>query len=61
MGILMTAPVQPRERARRALTGIVSEHRDDIPACGVPLSLLADIAGQIRCDVIWFEGFDSAR
>ncbi len=59
-GGLMTAPVLPRERDLRALAGIVSEHRGDIPAHGVPLSLLADIAGQIRCDVISFEGFDSA-
>ena len=57
----MAAPVLPRERDLRRLAGIVSEHRDDIPAHGVPLSLLADIAGQIRCDVISFEGFDSGR
>jgi DNA-binding CsgD family transcriptional regulator len=41
------------------LAGIVSEHRTDIPACGVPLSLLGDLAEHIRCDVISFEGFDS--
>ena len=55
----MAAPVLPRERDLPRLAGIVSEHRDDIPAHGVPLSPLADIAGQIRCDVISFEGFDS--
>ena len=42
------------------LAGIVSEHRTDIPACGLPLSLLSDLAEHIRCDVISFEGFDSA-
>jgi hypothetical protein len=47
----MAAPVLPRERDLRRLAGIVSEQRDDIPAHGVPLSLLADIAGQIRCAV----------
>jgi DNA-binding CsgD family transcriptional regulator len=57
----MTTPVIPRERDLRRLAGIVSEHRDDIPAQGVPLSLLSDLAGQIRCDVISFEGFDSCR
>jgi hypothetical protein len=60
-GDVMAAPVLPRERDLRRLAGIVSEQRDDIPARGVPLSLLADIAGQIRCDAISFEGFDSAR
>ena len=57
----MAASVPSRERDLRALAGIVSEHRDDIPAHGLPLSLLADIAGQIRCDVISFESFDSRR
>jgi DNA-binding CsgD family transcriptional regulator len=57
----MAVSVVPRERDLRRLAGIVSEHRDDIPAQGVPLSLLDDLARQIRCDVISFEGFDSAR
>jgi hypothetical protein len=50
-GDVMAAAVLPREQDLRRLAGIVSEHRDDIPAHGVPLSLLADIAGQIRCDL----------
>jgi DNA-binding CsgD family transcriptional regulator len=45
----------------RALVGIVSEDRPDIPAEGLPLSLLADLVGQIRCDAVTFEGFDSTR
>jgi hypothetical protein len=57
----MAAPVVPRERDLRRLAGIVSEHRDDIPAEGMPPSLLADLAGQIPCDSISFEGFDSRR
>jgi DNA-binding CsgD family transcriptional regulator len=57
----MAAPVLPRERDLRRLAEIVSEHRDDIPADGLPLSLLSDIAGQIPCDAISFEGFDSCR
>jgi DNA-binding CsgD family transcriptional regulator len=60
-GDVMAAPLIPRERDLRRLAGIVSEHRDDIPAQGVPLSLLSDLAGQIRCDEILFQGFDSAR
>lgn len=57
----MAAPVVPRERDVRRLAGIVSEHRDDIPPAGLPLSLLIDLAGQIPCDSISFEGFDSRR
>jgi DNA-binding CsgD family transcriptional regulator len=55
----MTAPVTASERDLRALAGIVSDHRADLPPAGLPLSLLADLMGQIRCDVISFEGFDS--
>jgi DNA-binding CsgD family transcriptional regulator len=40
---------------------IVCEQRDDIPARGLPMSLLADIKEQIGCDIISFEGFDSQR
>ena len=57
----MAARLIPRERDLRRLAGIVSERRDDIPAQGVPMSLLSDLASQIRCDVISFEGFDSHR
>ena len=55
----MTAPVTVRERDRRALAGIVSEDRPDVPdGEGLPLSLLAELMGQIRCDAIAFQGFD---
>jgi DNA-binding CsgD family transcriptional regulator len=57
----MTAPLQPRERDLRALAGIVSERRGDIPALGLPFSLLRDIKGQIGCDLLSFSGFDSKR
>jgi DNA-binding CsgD family transcriptional regulator len=50
-----------RERDLRALAGIVSERREDAPPHGLPMSLLADIKDQVRCDVVSFEGFDSAR
>jgi len=40
----------------------VSEGRLDVPAKeGLPPSLLADLIGQIRCDVIALAGFDSGR
>ena len=58
----MTAPVTVSERDLRALAGIVSEDRPDLPdGEGLPLSLLADLMGQIRCDAIVFQGFDSQR
>ena len=57
----MTAPVVASGRDLRTLAGIVSDHRDDLPAEGLPPSLLADLMGQIRCDVVVFQGFDSGR
>ncbi len=58
----MTAPVRVSERDLRALAGIVSVDRPDVPAKeGLSPSLLADLMGQIRCDVIAFTGFDSGR
>ncbi len=58
----MTAPVTVRERDLRALAGIVSEDRPDLPdGEGLPPSLVADLMGQIRCDRLSFLGFDSGR
>src|ERR1700728_1303280 len=57
----MTPSVSASERDLRALAGLVSAHRADLPAQGLPLSLLADLKDQGRCDVISFEGFDSER
>ena len=57
----MTAPVTASERDLRTLAGIVSDHRDDLPAEGLPPSLLADLMSQIRCDALSFQGFDSGR
>jgi DNA-binding CsgD family transcriptional regulator len=58
----MTAPVTASERDLRALAGMISDDRPDVPAKeGLPPSLLADLMGQIRCDVIAFAGFDSRR
>jgi len=59
---MMTAPVAASERDLRALAAIVSEDRPDVPAKdGLPPSLLADLMGQIRCDLIVFAGFDTGR
>jgi hypothetical protein len=58
----MTAPVTVRERDLRALAGIVSEDRPDLPdGEGLPLSLLADLMDQVRCDGISLERHDSGR
>jgi DNA-binding CsgD family transcriptional regulator len=58
----MTTPARASDSDLRALAAIVSEDRPDWPPdAGLPPSLLADLMGQIRCDVIAFAGFDSAR
>jgi DNA-binding CsgD family transcriptional regulator len=58
----MSTPVRASDQDLRALADIVSEDRADLPdGEGLPPSLLADLMSQIRCDVIAFEGFDSAR
>ena len=58
----MVAPVTVRGRDLRALAAIVGEDRPDLPdGEGLPPSLLADLMGQLRCDVIGFAGFDSGR
>ena len=58
----MSTPVRASDRDLRALAAIVSEDRPDLPdGEGLPPSLLADLMGQIRCDVVSFEGLDSGR
>jgi DNA-binding CsgD family transcriptional regulator len=58
----MTVTTTASERDLRALAAIVSEDRPDVPAGeGLPLSLLADLMGQIRCDGISLERHDSGR
>jgi len=58
----MTAVVTASEQDLRTLAGIVSEDRPDLPdGEGLPPSLLAGLMGQIRCDGISLECFDSGR
>jgi DNA-binding CsgD family transcriptional regulator len=58
----MSPTVRASDQDLCALAGMVSQDRPDVPAQeGLPPSLLADLMGQIRCDVISFEGFDSGR
>jgi len=53
----MTDPAAASERLR-TLAALVSDDRADLPAHGLPLSLLSDLKSQISCDAIAFEGFD---
>ena len=55
----MTAVVAASERDLRTLVGMVSDYRPDLPAQGLPFSLLSDLMAHIRCDALLFEGFDS--
>ncbi|HEY1641416.1 MAG TPA: response regulator transcription factor [Streptosporangiaceae bacterium] len=58
----MSTPVRAGERDLRALAAIVSEERADLPAGpGVSPSLLADLTGQIRCDALSLDGWDSRQ
>jgi DNA-binding CsgD family transcriptional regulator len=58
----MSTPVRASDRDLRALAAIVSQYRPDLPdGEGLPPSLLAEMKGQIRCDLIVFNGFDSGR
>jgi DNA-binding CsgD family transcriptional regulator len=57
----MRAPVTASEQDLRALAGIVSDERSDLPAQGLPLSLLSELREQIPCDYLSFQGYDSGR
>ena len=57
----MTAQMTPSERQLCTLARIVSEDRADLPARGLPFSLLSDLKDLIRCDEVTFGGFDSVR
>ena len=46
----MSVSVLPSDRDLRTLAGIISDHRADLGAYGLPLSLLAELMGQIRCE-----------
>jgi hypothetical protein len=48
----MVAPVTVKEKDLRTLLGIVGDDRSDLPAEGLPVSLLAELADQVRRDVL---------
>ena len=57
----MVAPVTVGETDWRTLLGIVACEREDLPPYGLPLSLLTDLMGQIRCDAMTLVGHDSGQ
>jgi DNA-binding CsgD family transcriptional regulator len=57
----MVSRVSASEQDLRALAGVVSEVRSDLPAQGLPLSLLSDLKDQIPCDFLLCHGYDTTR
>jgi DNA-binding CsgD family transcriptional regulator len=57
----MTSPVTVSERDLRTLLGIAADQRSDLPAEGLPLSLLGELTDVVRCDLLSFVAQDSAR
>jgi DNA-binding CsgD family transcriptional regulator len=58
----VSTPVRASNQDLCALAAIVSEDRPDLPeGQGLPLSLLADLMGQIHCDALTLDGWDSER
>src|SRR5499427_6713858 len=61
-GTAMGTPVRASDQDLRALAALVSENRPDLPdGEGLPPSLLADLTGQIRCDALSLDGWDTGR
>lgn len=48
----MTAPLMVSELDVRKLLGIISDDHDDLPAAGLPRSLLRDLTDVVRCDLL---------
>jgi DNA-binding CsgD family transcriptional regulator len=57
----MVARITVRNQDLRALADLVTCNRPDTPDEGLPPSLLADLARQIRCDLVGFGRLDSAH
>jgi DNA-binding CsgD family transcriptional regulator len=47
------------EQDLRTLAGIVSDERSDLPAQGLPPSLLSELKEQVPCDFLLCEGYDT--
>ena len=57
----MSSPSTLMDGDLLALAAIINAERPDVPEEGLPPSLLADLARQIRCDAIAFAHFDAAQ
>jgi hypothetical protein len=58
----LSTPVRASDHDLRALAAIVSQDRPDLPdGEGLPPSLLADLIGQIRCDALSLDSWDTGR
>jgi DNA-binding CsgD family transcriptional regulator len=59
----VSTPIGASDQDLRALAAIVSQDRPDLPGGEglLPPSLLADLMGQIRCDGISLERYDTGR
>jgi DNA-binding CsgD family transcriptional regulator len=57
----MVTRMMPSDRDLRRLAELVSDDRPDLPGSGLPFSLLRELALQIPCDYIGFQGYDSAE
>jgi len=58
----MTTSPRASGRDLRALAAIACQDRPDVPdGDGLPPSLLADLTGQIRCDALSLDGWDTGR
>ncbi len=55
----MVARLSPSAEDLGSLAGLVSEVRSDLPAQGLPLSLLGELKDQIPCDFLVCEGYDT--
>jgi DNA-binding CsgD family transcriptional regulator len=53
--------ISASEQELQALAGVVSEVRSDLPAQGLPLSLLSDLKDQVPCDALLCHGYDTPR
>jgi hypothetical protein len=55
----MASRLSASERDVRALAGVVSAIRSELPTQGLPLSLLSDLKDQIPCDFLLCHGYDT--
>src|SRR5579863_2070344 len=55
----MVSRISASEQDLRALAGVVCDVRPDLPAHGLPLSLLSDLKDQIPCDYLLCQGYDT--